>query len=108
MSSNRILRVLLNMPYCVSFVIPETDVLKVFDDFDTTLIAKLSKAFPETWLVPATAKMANSSYYQALLFICLVGAKIDNNELAKTALSLITFRLWNGRLIWAPCRVIYK
>jgi hypothetical protein len=90
-----------NLGYCSNFTIPEMDVLKLLDDVEPGFVAKLSKTFSEVWKIPASVKMANSTYYHVLMFIVLIGAKIDNDILAKLALSLVGFRLWNGRLLGA-------
>jgi hypothetical protein len=83
--------------YCVNFIIPEKEVLQLFNDLEPGLTNQISLAFKHTWNIPANVIMANSPYYHILLFIVLLGARLNNDNLAKQALNLLNFRMYNGR-----------
>jgi hypothetical protein len=86
--------------YCSSFSIPETEVLAMFNGkFGSGFTDKVVQGFTSAWNLPPDTKMYSNPYYLLLMLIVLVGAKIGNDSLASAALSLICFRLWNGRLI---------
>jgi hypothetical protein len=86
-----------NEGYCVTFVIPEKDVYHLFDEIGITK-DQINQAFSVQWQVPASARMHNNPYYHILLLCILLGAKTDNDYLAQNALTLMLFKLWNGRL----------
>ena len=83
--------------YCVSIIIPEREILNIFNNIEPGLTDKISTAFKVDWGIPENALMANSPFYHILSFIILIGAKTDNDTMAKLALNLMNFRLWNGR-----------
>lgn len=98
--------------YCVNFVIPEKEVLGIYNKIEPGLTERISNTFKKDWDVPSTALMVNSAYYHILLFTMLVGIKANNDSLAQHSLNLMNFRLYNGRRVssidLSPYRVIYK
>jgi len=83
--------------YCISFNIPESDVLNIFNDFKPGFVKEINVAFIHDWELPSSSIMAASPYYHILLFIVLIGAKTGNDQLAQAALNLLNFRMYNGR-----------
>ena len=86
-----------NDGYCTTFIIPERDIYHLFDEVGVTK-DQINQAFSLQWQVPTAAKMHNNPYYHILLLCILVGAKNDMDQLAQQALTLMLFKLWNGRL----------
>lgn len=85
--------------YCVNFVIPEKEVLGIYNKIEPGLTELISNTFKKDWDVPSTALMVNSAYYHILLFTMLVGIKANNDSLAQHSLNLMNFRLYNGRRV---------
>lgn len=90
-----------NKGYCMRLMVPEKEVLVSFSTIQDLSITRISEAFSSQWVVPKTAHMHNSPYYHILLLVNLVASKHGMDELAKNALSLLLFRIWNGRIIGA-------
>lgn len=87
--------------YCGTFLIPEKAVLTLFDDFNLFSLKDLTSAFSAQWAVPISAHMHNNPYYHVLCFCILLGAKTNDDKLCEAALSLMLFKLWNGRRVGA-------
>jgi hypothetical protein len=85
--------------YCINFVIPEKEVLNIFNKIEPGLTDKINVNFKSDWNTPDTALMVNSAYYHVLLFIIIIGIKVSNDILAQNALNLLNFRLYNGRRV---------
>jgi hypothetical protein len=85
--------------YCVSFIIPEREVLNIFNNIEPGLTDKISTSFKTDWALPESVLMLNSPYYHILLFITLLGTRLHNDNLARFAINLINFRLYNGRRV---------
>lgn len=85
--------------YCVSFIIPEREVLNIFNNIEPGLTDKISVSFKSDWNLPESVLMLNSPYYHILLFIILLGTRFHNDSMSKFALNLINFRLYNGRRV---------
>jgi len=84
--------------YCSKFTIPDRDLNNIFMDFPNVTDVEIKNAFAVDWGVPPAAHMHNNIYYHRLLLIMLHAAKTNNDALGYNALSLILFRIWNGRL----------
>jgi hypothetical protein len=41
--------------------------------------------------------MHNSAFYHILLFTCLIGARLNNDNIGKLSLNILNFRMYNGR-----------
>lgn len=87
--------------YCGTFLIPEKAVLTVFDQFGVFTLKDLTSAFSAQWAVPVSAHMHNNPYYHVLCFCILLGAKVNDDKLCESAISLLLFKLWNGRRVGA-------
>ena len=83
--------------YGSKFKIPNKEVYDLVDDLGYTK-EQLSTAFRTQWGYPKTATMYNDAYYHILVTICLYGARHNNDELIKNALTIGLFKIWNGRL----------
>jgi hypothetical protein len=90
-----------NKGYCMRIMVPEREVLASLNSVPTLSNLKITEAFTTQWIVPKNAHMHNSTYYHILLLVHLIATKHNNNELAKSSLSLLLFRIWNGRIIGA-------
>lgn len=87
--------------YCMRMLVPEKDVLATFNNIPEMSGTKINEAFITQWVVPRNAHMHTSLYYHTLCLIYILAAKHNLEDLAKNALSLILFRIWNGRIIGA-------
>ncbi|MBK7107457.1 MAG: hypothetical protein IPH62_19495 [Ignavibacteriae bacterium] len=87
--------------YCMRMMIPEKEVLATFSKIDSIPLYKISEAFASQWIVPKEAHMHNNTYYHILLLVHLCAIKFRMDDLAKNSLSLLLFRIWNGRIIGA-------
>lgn len=85
--------------YCMTFKIPRTDVMKAFHEYPSINPVLIKSAVVKQWGVPPNAKMWQDEYYHLLSFIIVYALRNHKDDLAKNALSLILFRLWNGRRI---------
>lgn len=85
--------------YCVSIIIPEREVLNIFNNIEPGLTDTISTSFKSDWGLPKTVLMLNSPFYHILLFLILLGTKAHNDTLAKYAMNLMNFRLYNGRRV---------
>lgn len=83
--------------YGSKFKIPNKEVLQLITDLGYTK-EQLSIAFKSQWIYPNTAMMYDDPYYHIIVLICLYGARHNNEDLAKNALTIGLFKIWNGRL----------
>jgi len=83
--------------YCVNFVIPEKEVLGLFNKIEPGLTDKINLAFKKSWNIPDSVRMMNSAYYHILLFSILIGISTNTPTLSSNALNLLNFRMYNGR-----------
>lgn len=88
--------------YCSKFSIPDKEINVLFLDFPSVSDQSINNAFIADWAVPPNANMHRNVYYHKLLLLVLFGARRQKDDLARYALSLVLFRIWNGRL----CRLI--
>lgn len=84
--------------YCSKFKIPTSDIeklsklLKISED-------DIRNAFVKEWKLPHNQhNMYANIFYHNLLLIFIYGIRNNEPELAKNALAIILFRMWNGRL----------
>ena len=87
-----------NVGYCMTFKIPETQVLNLLD------IVNLDKhdvkeTFISDWNVPRDAYMVTNVYYHTLLLFLAYGLRKKDESLQKNAVTLVLIRIWNGRRI---------
>ncbi len=87
--------------YCMRLMVPERDVLTTYNIVPDMSVTRINQAFSSQWVVPKNAHMHNSPYYHILLLTHLLAVKHKMEDLAKNSLSLILFRIWNGRIIGA-------
>lgn len=84
--------------YCLKFFTGESLVLDLLNNSPIN-VKDLSNVFIKIWGIPSSdAKMYGSSFYHVLLFFILYGIRNNNEKIAKDALNLLLFRIWNGRL----------
>lgn len=88
--------------YCSKFTIPDREINNIFIDFPSVHDDEIKRAFIIDWVVPETAHMHTNIYYHRLLLLTLYSVKRNKDDLGRYALSLILFRIWNGRL----CKLI--
>lgn len=84
--------------FCSKFVIPDRNIDTVFFDFPSLNNDEIKRAFITDWVVPESSNMHTNLYYHRMLLIALYAMKRNKDELGKYALSLVLFRIWNGRL----------
>ena len=83
--------------YCFRFNLPIIPVGKLPKMMNITQ-QEIYKAFETDWKADAMKNnMYNNSYYQILLIIVVYGILYDKESIAKLALLIIMFKLWNGR-----------
>jgi len=88
--------------YCMRFIIPETEIMTLLIDVPGISIDQIKSAFISQWQIPnANAPMYGNAYYHLLSLIMYFGVMEHNDRLAKNALALILYKLWNGRNIQA-------
>lgn len=87
--------------YCMRMMVPEKDVNSTFNIIPDMSLEKIGEAFKIQWVVPSEAHMHNSSYYHVLLLVHLLAVRNKLEDLSKNSISLILFRIWNGRIIGA-------
>ena len=84
--------------YCSKFKLPANDVVNIAHDIGLP-IDDIRNAFIKQWQLPRNDhQMYGNEFYHVLLLIFLYGVRNNNESLAKTVLTLILFRMWNGRL----------
>lgn len=88
--------------FCSKFTIPDKEINNIFIDFPSVSNEQLQSAFISDWGIPDSAHMHSNIYYHKLLLITLYAAKRNKDDLGRYALSLVLFRIWNGRL----CKLI--
>ena len=83
-----------NCDYSSKFKIPNKNIYRLIIYLGYTK-QQLSTAFQKQWNYPKITLMHNDSYYHILTLICLYGARYNNGQLIKNALTLILFKFWN-------------
>jgi len=85
--------------YCTKFKIPTSDIEKLNTKYFNISDKEISDAFTLAWKLPHNQhKMYSNKYYHNLLLLFIYGVRNNDEDLAKNALSLMLFRMWNGRL----------
>lgn len=87
-----------NVGYCMTFKIPETQVLNLLNivDLDPD---DVRETFIADWKVPRDAYMVTNIYYHTLLLFLTYGLRKKDEAIQKNALTLILIKIWNGRRI---------
>lgn len=87
--------------FCSKFTIPDKDINTIFIEFPSITDAEIKQAFVTDWGIPPNvdAHMHNNVYYHKLLLLMYYAAKNNEDTMGEKALSLVLFRIWNGRLI---------
>ena len=84
--------------YCMKFIIPVEKVLNLSKLINIP-INEISDAFIADWNLPRNDhKMYGEPYYHILLLLFYYGVVNRQEVMSKQCLSLILYRMWNGRL----------
>ena len=94
-----------DLGYCMKLIISDKDVTNLlqFTPGHNDILSykkELRLSFLVDWEIPLEGRnvMYGNDYYHLLLLFVLYGIKNNNDNIAKLALQLIMYRLWNGRL----------
>lgn len=89
-----------NIGYCSVLKVPEIHVFGILDKFETITLNEIKNAFIIDWKLPhQKTTMWTDPYYYILLLIILYALRVRNQNLAKTSLTILLMKLWNGRKI---------
>jgi hypothetical protein len=85
--------------YCMKFTIPSQEIENLYDDVSEFNKDQVIFAFKKQWLMDnISAPMYFYIYYLNLNLAILYGERQNNKEMARHAISLMLFNLWNGRV----------
>lgn len=88
-----------NEGYCAKFAIPDKDINNIFKEFPSVIDDDIKNSFITTWNLPSNkAHMHSNIYYHRLLLSMLYGVKNNKEQIVLFSISLILYRIWNGRL----------
>jgi hypothetical protein len=82
--------------WCMRLKVPHVDVVNLYKklNIDESLLKSMILSH---FNIPGNPHMWGNPYYHILLILTLYGVKFGNDSIANSSMSLIFFKLWNGR-----------